>query len=211
VSGSTGPKRTPEQRERDFERIAGWYLRGWSQAAIAAELKLSHQQISLDIKEIRRRWSESSLASIDEKIEKELARIDRLEATAWDAWERSVGEIEIRTVKSAGVEIEKVSGPGQADDPKSEDPRESRLVEIESTVRTEHRAGDPRFLERIGWCINRRIEVLGIDPPKKIAPTNPAGDEPWDGGAEARGQLLAALTRTGLELPPAESSAEGES
>ena len=39
--------------------------------------------------------------------------------------------------------------------------------------------GDPRFLQGMERCLDKRAELLGIKPPSKIAPTNPKGDEPY--------------------------------
>ena len=36
------------------------------------------------------------------------------------------------------------------------------------TVVTENSVGDPRWLERIAWCISQRCKILGLDAPTKI-------------------------------------------
>src|SRR3990172_1391135 len=91
------PKRSTFQRERDLEETAGMYLRGETQQAIAEHLNgkyyladpLSRQQIAYDLKAIQGRWLKSSLINFTAARARELAKIDNLERTYWDAWERS--------------------------------------------------------------------------------------------------------------------------
>lgn len=143
---TSGPTRTPIQREKDLQTIAGLYLRGALQSDIASQLKLSQQQISYDIKELKRRWKESALFDFDEAKGKELARVDNLEVTYWDAWTRSLDKA-TRTVQTSM---------------KSED--ESTIsARSEST----EQFGDPRFLSGVQWCIDRRCKILGLDAPVK--------------------------------------------
>ena len=85
----TGPKRTDFEREAHLLEIKDAYLRGETQASIAARLGLSQPQISRDISTIQRRWRESSLVDINEARQRELERIDALECEYWQAWEAS--------------------------------------------------------------------------------------------------------------------------
>jgi predicted transcriptional regulator len=142
------PKRTPTQRENDLERIAAMYLRGNRQADIAAELGIAQQQVSYDLKEIHKRWRESTLVSINEVKHRELSRIDELERTYWDAWQRSIGEkTKTRTEKA-------VDGVSKAS------------IEKESLV------GNPAFLNGVLSCIEQRCKIFGIYEATKIAITD---------------------------------------
>ena len=142
------PKRTPTERERDLERIAGLYLRGTRQIDIAAELSIAQQQVSYDLAEIQKRWRESSLVSINEVKHRELSRIDELERTYWDAWQRSVGEV-VKTTTSKS----------------DKDGTRASIVK-------EQRAGDSSFLSGVGWCIEQRCKIFGIYEATKIAITD---------------------------------------
>jgi hypothetical protein len=83
-------KRTPFQRERDLERVTQLYLQGLSQYAIADIIgTVTRSQIARDIQEIQKRWREAGLINFNEAVNRELARVDRLEATHWRAWEKS--------------------------------------------------------------------------------------------------------------------------
>jgi hypothetical protein len=42
-------------------------------------------------------------------------------------------------------------------------------LQIKKTKRREGQVGDPRYLDGVLKCIDRRCAILGIDAPKKIA------------------------------------------
>ncbi|MEW5724777.1 MAG: hypothetical protein AB1896_16815 [Thermodesulfobacteriota bacterium] len=150
------PKRTRAQIERDRADIARLYLKGWTQQAITewvcktyyTERFLTRQAIAKDLVAIQKEWRESTLRDFDEAKAKELAKLDELERTMWTAWERSLGEVTTRTVQ------------------------QGRGEDTVRTIRTEERQGDPRFLEGIMKCIERRCKLLGFDAPIAI------GDDP---------------------------------
>ena len=114
-------KRSPMQRECDLELEARLYLAGNSQREIAERVGVTQQQVSLDLEEIRGRWSHAAEGALLEARAQELAKLDHLERTAWEAWDAS-----------------KASGPG-----------------------------DPRFLQRVLNCIERRVKILGLDAPER--------------------------------------------
>lgn len=82
-----GPKRSKFEREEQLVEIARWYAQGLTQAGIAEKLGLSRQQISYDLKTVRARWQEASNSAEGERIASELAKIDNLEARAWEEFE----------------------------------------------------------------------------------------------------------------------------
>ena len=97
-------KRTSVERERDLEAITGLYLRGVSQSEIAAQLGVTQQQVSYDLKVVQRRWAEKTVINLDAAKQKELARIDLLEREYWQAWERSKGERSKARQETAGMD-----------------------------------------------------------------------------------------------------------
>lgn len=161
-------KRSKDQRERDLQDVARLYLEGRTQFDIALRLSadssrrytVTQQTVSNDLREIRRRWQESTLRDFDMAKALQLAKIDRMETEAWDAWHRSIGK---RRVTSAGRDSSAGGGREHAQ------------------VRTEDQFGDPRYLATIQRCIDQRCKLLGLDAPMKVAPTNPAGTEPYKG------------------------------
>lgn len=135
----------PTPREQIFlehrrQQVAARYLRGEYQSQIAADLHLSQQQISIDLKVIRAQWLASTLRDFDALKAEQLAKIDQIEIEAWSAWERSKQPREITVTEAT----------------------EGRQAGRKATVRREGQAGDPRFLERIQKCIDQRCQILGI-------------------------------------------------
>lgn len=98
-------KRTELQREEDLAFIAQQYCQGLTQQKIADNLaakrpyKISRQQISDDIIDLKKRWTEKSHRLIDEHITEQLARIDEYEAMCYREYEESR---RLRKVKQRG-------------------------------------------------------------------------------------------------------------
>jgi len=155
----SAPKRTKAQREADLVLIQDWYVRGDSQRTIAERLgdlrayRVSHQTICNDIEAILERWRQATVQNIDELKAQELAKINTIEREAWRAWERSIGKSE-RTL------AEKRTGDNFGE---------------RSQIIRETLIGDPRFLEKIQWCINKRCEILGLNAPAKLEHTGKDG------------------------------------
>lgn len=137
VTKKRGPKRTRDQVRLDRTEIMRLYLEHKPQTEIAQIFGVSRTQIGYDIKRIREAWKKSSVIDFDEKKRIELDRIDVLERNAWEAWERSQKET---VTKKAGKD---------------------------SSIVTQTSAGNPRFLEIVIKCIERRCRIFGIDAPIK--------------------------------------------
>jgi hypothetical protein len=131
------------ERRADVARL---YLMGWTQAAIGVKWEVSQQQISEDIKAVRAEWMESRKASYDQWIAQELARIDVIEANAWEQWARSCQDaVTVKTAQGTGGET------GWTKD--------ERIVS--------EQPGDPRFLTVALNCVERRSKLLGLDAPER--------------------------------------------
>jgi predicted transcriptional regulator len=120
--------------------VARLYLEGKYQHEIAEILGVSQQQVSYDLKEIQLTWQDMSVAQLTELKARELARIDNLERTYWQAWEKSQQPKETTSTAKEGEKV-KVG------------------------KRSEQRNGNPQFLQGVQWCIERRIKLLGLDAP----------------------------------------------
>lgn len=155
MPGDTTNKRTESQRESDRVEIARRYLRGESQASIGIALGMTQQMVSYDLAVIEKRWQTLAVRDLSEAKAKELAKIDHLEVTYWEAWEESRLDKEITTEKQSGGETSQ--GEGET----SPEPKK------EITLRREGQAGSPAFLTGVQWCIERRCKILGIDAPTK--------------------------------------------
>jgi len=161
-------KRSRDQRLLDRVSIAKWYLEGVPQAEIGRRLGITQPQVSLDLAAIRKDWQKSATLAMSEYVAQELARIDHLELTYWQAWERSTHPIRRRTTSGHGKLNDKPDAVGQS------------TVEIE-------RDGNPQFLTGILSCIERRCKLLGLDnaanSPQNVIAWSP---EQWRQEAERR-------------------------
>lgn len=215
----SGPTRTETQREADRVRVASLYCQGLSHAAIAAEIGVTRQQITHDLKLIRQDWLDSSIRDFDEAKATELAKIDHLESIAWDAWFRSGGSHTILTEKAVAVRPAEWSpakgakARGRAADIELDDEDDPRGpadgvlgFNVETTEKTEELVGDERFLGRVAWCIDRRCKLFGVDAPTKIAPTDPTGEAEYQG--DLMGKVLSALDRIASTKRPAAPKAK---
>jgi hypothetical protein len=148
-------QRTDERREADLVREAELYLKGWSQYQIAADRDISQGTVSNDLKEVHKRWRAAMVETYDELQRRELARVDQLESTYWGEWEKSQ---EPKTTEGGKITT-------RPDGDKTE----------EGSKKIEERIGDPRYLEGVRWCIDKRCKILGLDAPIRTQSTEVVG------------------------------------
>lgn len=122
------------------------YLRGQTQCEIAYALEVDQATVSRDLKAIQREWMAASVQDRAEWLARELATIDEVERTAWNAFSRSQENAQSRKVRR------------KAADGSDE--------EIEETTRGQ--AGESRFLSIILGCIDKRCKLLGLDAPTEL-------------------------------------------
>jgi hypothetical protein len=85
---------------------------------------------------------------IDHHKSIELEKLNILERTYWEAWEKSQTDTTISQTKKKGS-------------PKSVD-------SIEKIENERYSTGDPRYLQGIERCIEQRCKILGLNAPKEI-------------------------------------------
>lgn len=137
-------------------KVAALYLEGKPQTVIAEAVGASVGTVSLDLKKVMKGWVESSLMDFNERKAQELAKIDRIEAVAWEGWQRSIETQEVYHSRRKSVrqqvrnEDNKVTG--------------HRMVPVEVSDETTVRgqSGDVRFLEQISLCVQMRLRILGL-------------------------------------------------
>lgn len=161
--------RTDFQRERDMEYEARMYLSGKTMAEIAEKLGISAGTVGRDIAAIRQEWQELRVADMNAALNIELAKIDALEQTYWQAWYDSQKRIVKRKSTTDNQNQYRMNGQYGA----SETPRrvKSRQVDIETP-----NTGNPAFLSGVERCIDRRIKLLGLDAAPKQAISTAPGD-----------------------------------
>ena len=148
-------KRTRKQREAHLAEVAQMYLSGTPQYLIAEATEDDDSQITYDLKILVKRWQQSALGDTGAAKGKELAKLDELERTFWDAWARSKQPRErTRTSKSEGEKV--------------------LLIALSEK---EQRDGNPAFLDGVLKCIDRRCKILGLDAPTEIKLTEERAKE----------------------------------
>ncbi len=132
-----GRRNTNDAVQKRRVTVSEMYLAGKTQYQIALEVGVTRQQISQDLKRIRQEWRSSTLHNFDEKVGLELAKLDQVEHDAWVAWGDSIGTHVVTTQKNGEHGLE-------------------------TTIRTEKLAGDPRYLHIILDCVEKRCKMLGL-------------------------------------------------
>jgi hypothetical protein len=145
--------RTKGEREHDMLLISELFTKGKSFREIAFEVNqqhgrnITHVTVFNDVKHILEVWKKDREKLIDYHKTIELEKINRLEKTYWEAWEKSIQSVKKSEVKKHGS-------------PQSVDKVEKRDFE-------ETGQGDPRYLDGVQWCIEQRCKILGINAPTK--------------------------------------------
>lgn len=103
---------------------------------------MTQEMVSYDLRAIQVEWRDVPKQELNELKVKELARIDILERTYWQAWERS---------------LEPRESTNEVDDGDR----------IKISKRTTPSNGNPAFLKGVMDCIDRRCKLLGLDAPIK--------------------------------------------
>ena len=91
---------------------------------------MTRQMVGYDLKAIQRRWREDTSRNLDEDKARELAKLDELERTHWQAWEDSLEQV--TTESSART----TSGRGNGDGSVTE----------QAAIRREGKQGNPAYL-----------------------------------------------------------------
>ena len=123
-------QRIDQVREQHISIIADRYLEGVPMYKIADEIGVHRDTVSRDIRELHKRWAESSISNYNELKQRELARIDKVELECWRAWRRSQND----TTKN--VERRKTDG-------KNSDDASDQDGEYENTTTRTSTPGDP--------------------------------------------------------------------
>lgn len=159
VVAKTGNKRTSQQLQVDRAQVAAWYCQGRTQAWMGEQLGITQQQISYDLKAIRKEWA-ANYADFNTTKDRELAKIDELERTYWDAWERSC-----EAAVTAATKLVTDKRRFQEAQQYGTQPASDR---VDITTRKEEQVGDPRFLAGVERCIKMRRDMLGLDEPRRL-------------------------------------------
>lgn len=154
-------KRTVEQREADKVFCTDLFVKGYAYREIATKLnehnrqkgltyELSYKTIFMDINQVLIEWKKERFREVDNYIQVELRKLDKMEVELWEAWEKSKSGK--RKTKIAGGKIEdgQIKG-GDLDSRQLEDTN-----------------GDPRYLDLLLKVQERRAKLLGYNAPVKL-------------------------------------------
>ncbi len=157
------PKSSRAVRQAHLARVATLYCQGVPNGQIAELTDRTASAITYDVNALLKKWQAEQIEGIDKIKVEQLAKIDVVEADAWDAWKQSRGVHVKRTRKTKSTELTQAA---------RDDAEEFRIKipveEVERTRQKEKLAGDPRFLAIVLDCIKRRCDILGLDAPKQI-------------------------------------------
>lgn len=161
-------KRTRGQRSKDLVDIARLYARKKTHEEIKVWLnlnrpyKVTRQQITYDLADIREQWATEHKGYLKAALVEELKKIDRIEAEAWESWDKSKGEI-------TKVHQEKEEMPADTTG------RGGKRERTKATVTKEVSHGDTHYMGIIQWCVERRAEILGLKAAAKVELSGPDG------------------------------------
>jgi len=172
------------------KNVAERYLRGQTQWEIARAFEVDQSQVSRDLAWARKQWVASTVCKIDEHKARELAKVDALERTYWEAWVES-------------KQPKETTESGKTD-------KHTRV-----SLKREQRDGNPAFLAGVQWCIDKRCEILGLNAPVKNLNMNADLLKLFDELAARKGRkrgephpIDAKIESVGKQLPKPEENAE---
>lgn len=157
----SGGKRTAEQREADKRFSAQLFVKGYTYRQIAEKLNehnsenglnytLTYKSIFMDIQQVLIDWKKERFKNIDDYMQLELKKLDKIEVELWEAWERSKGSKRRTKIKGGSISSGAASGGELA----------------ERTLETTD--GDPRYLDLLLKVQERRAKLLGYNAPVKV-------------------------------------------
>lgn len=140
------------EREQRRAEIARLYLTGLPQWKIGKALNIDTSQVNTELATLRERWRAAAIRDFDELRSQEVAKIDQVEVEFWQAWERSKQAKQKTSTK-------RKTGENPSD---------------EAGVVREESYGDPRFLDGVLKCVEKRCQLFGLNAPNRIV-LDPAG------------------------------------
>ena len=148
----TGARRTRGQREYDQQKLITLWCQGTPIHEIANQLNVSNRTNFKDLAKLRKQWANDIRSNIDEFVAEQCRKIDHLEMLAYAAWFRS-------------CETEESTRSTASDSPSG---RHSKITKTEKPT-----SGDPRYLEKVQWCIEQRLKLVGAYAPEKHIDVTP--------------------------------------
>lgn len=157
----TGGKRTIEQREADKTYCADLFVKGYTYRDIAKKLneynrekgldyEVTYKTVFMDINQVLIDWKKERFDEIDNYIQLELKKLDKMEVELWNAWDKSKSGKRKTKIVGGLIKDGAISG-GNLDNRQLEDTN-----------------GDPRYLDLLLKVQERRAKLLGYNAPVKM-------------------------------------------
>lgn len=154
-------KRNEKQKADDRTLIANWMVQNKTVRKIRELLNenneqkgkgysLSLGQVAHDMKNILQEWQDERKEFIDYVVDRELKKLDIIEAECWVAWDKS--KLGKKTTKFSGGQVSATAVSGGKIKERS----------LEET------SGDVKYLDKIFDCMDRRKDLLGYAAAKKV-------------------------------------------
>lgn len=158
---ASGGKRTVEQREADKRFCAELFVKGYTYRQMADKLNeynhengleytLTYKSVFMDIQQVLAEWKKERFKDIDNYMQLELKKLDKIEVELWQAWENSKGSKQKTKIKNGTINNGIATGGELA----------------ERTLETTD--GDPRYLDLLLKVQERRAKLLGYNAPVKV-------------------------------------------
>ncbi len=147
-------------------KVARLYMAGKLQCDIAQEFEVSQPTISLDLAAVRKEWLEQANAKTEARYAEELAKIDNIERQAWECFEKSCKDGVHVKLTSLQQLMKQPVGAGKKGKAEAPPPKAELVTVSQQTEKSvKGQVGDPRFLDRIAWCVETRLKLLGYLKP----------------------------------------------
>lgn len=162
------PKRKVGEKEADINFIIPLFLKGKGLAEIVGKLQalreypVTYASVYRDIGKELKRWQKERTDMIDVQMDVDLKKIDRLEATYWDAWEQSC-KAKVKTIAKERSIYDKKKKERIGD-----------LTAQEAQKHVTETVGDKKWLEGVQWCIEQRAKLLQYSKNTPQAPIDDA-------------------------------------
>lgn len=139
-------------RQLDNAAVIGkLYCEGMPQGKIAEKLGINRDTVTTSLNLIRKVWRERLGDTIELHRAEQLAKIDRVESEAWEAWWES---------KKAVIELKREI----ENSPDGVKTKKSKLKKMQT--------GEVRFLELVSKQVEMRSKILGLDKPESAVGGN---------------------------------------
>jgi IS30 family transposase len=160
-----GHSRTKTERVIALEEVARLDRRGYNTYQIATKLGVSHQQVSYDLKAIRKQYAEATISTRAEYVAEKVQQLRDIEREAWDAWERSKEDKHRDTTET--VTTEQSESSDSQENPDAGLGAEAGGNRIKRIIMSEGRLPDSSYLQTILACHKEEAALRELYPPQK--------------------------------------------